>query len=158
MEGFDLVLISSLFAQPQFQRKYGVPLPDGTYTIESKWQIALNLAVQAGSIIGLTINGWASERFGYRKTICAAVRLCTPWGGWYQKLIAARLDDRRDLHPVLRTKHRDVVCGTAHRGYPMGDLPDPLDRCESSRLERDQGLADQDSTPRKSCLFVFGTT
>lgn len=75
MEGFDLVLISSLFAQPQFQRKYGVPLNDGTgnYTIESKWQIALNLAVQAGSIVGLLINGWASERFGYRKTICAAV-------------------------------------------------------------------------------------
>lgn len=73
MEGFDLVLLSSLFAQPQFQRKYGVELEDGSYTIESRWQIGLNLAVQAGSIIGLTANGWASERFGYRKTILSAL-------------------------------------------------------------------------------------
>jgi len=73
MEGFDLVLLSSLFAQPQFQRKYGVQLADGSYTIESRWQIGLNLAVQAGSIIGLLGNGWASERFGYRKTILGAV-------------------------------------------------------------------------------------
>lgn len=73
MEGFDLVLMSSLFAQPQFQRKYGVELADGSYTIESQWQIGLNLAVQAGSILGLTVNGWASERFGYRKTILTAV-------------------------------------------------------------------------------------
>lgn len=73
MEGFDLVLISSLFAQPQFQRKYGIELADGSYTIESRWQIGLNLAVQAGSIIGLMLNGWASERFGYRKTILTAV-------------------------------------------------------------------------------------
>ena len=76
MEGFDLVLMSSLFAQPQFQRKYGVELADGSYTIESRWQIGLNLAVQAGSIIGLTVNGWASERFGYRKTILTAVGRC----------------------------------------------------------------------------------
>jgi len=73
MEGFDLVLLSSLFAQPQFQRKYGIQLADGSYTIESRWQIGLNLAVQAGSIIGLLGNGWASERFGYRKTILGAV-------------------------------------------------------------------------------------
>jgi SP family general alpha glucoside:H+ symporter-like MFS transporter len=77
MEGFDLVLLSSLFAQPQFQRKYGVQLADGSYTIESRWQIGLNLAVQAGSIIGLLGNGWASERFGYRKTILGAVS--HPW-------------------------------------------------------------------------------
>jgi SP family general alpha glucoside:H+ symporter-like MFS transporter len=73
MEGFDLTLLSSLYAQPQFQRKYGVLLADGSYTIESRWQIGLNLANQAGSIIGLLGNGWAAERFGYRVTILSAV-------------------------------------------------------------------------------------
>ncbi|KAK1920597.1 hypothetical protein DB88DRAFT_458828 [Papiliotrema laurentii] len=75
MEGFDLTLLSSLYAQPQFQRKYGVLLADGSYTIESRWQIGLNLANQAGSIIGLLGNGWAAERFGYRVTILSALSM-----------------------------------------------------------------------------------
>jgi hypothetical protein len=36
LEGYDMKLVGSLFAQPAFQEKYGQQLPDGTYEIKSK--------------------------------------------------------------------------------------------------------------------------
>lgn len=37
MEGFDLVLISSLFGLPAFQKKFGQQLSDGTYQVTAPW-------------------------------------------------------------------------------------------------------------------------
>ncbi|ORY88477.1 general substrate transporter [Leucosporidium creatinivorum] len=73
MEGFDVVLLGSFYALPTFVRDYGELQPDGTYNISSAWQAGLSNAVQVGSIIGLLINGWASDRFGYKKTMIAAL-------------------------------------------------------------------------------------
>ncbi|KAL7420667.1 hypothetical protein Q5752_004618 [Cryptotrichosporon argae] len=75
MEGFDVVLLSNFYALPQFQEKYGVQLADGSYTITAAWQAGLSNGANVGEIIGLVINGWASERFGYRKTMIAAMSL-----------------------------------------------------------------------------------
>jgi SP family general alpha glucoside:H+ symporter-like MFS transporter len=118
MEGFDLVLLSSLFAQPQFQRKYGVQLADGSYTIESRWQIGLNLAVQAGSIIGLLGNGWASERFGYRKTILGAVSPISPdkWHAYAQLVMMIAVI----FIPFFAQNIQTLFAGQLLAGIPWG--------------------------------------
>ncbi|BGP23453.1 hypothetical protein JCM10295v2_002349 [Rhodotorula toruloides] len=73
MEGFDVVLLGSFYALPQFNKKYGIQLPNGKYTVTASWQAGLSNGAQVGEIIGLCINGWASERFGYKKTMLAAL-------------------------------------------------------------------------------------
>ncbi|OCF32333.1 MFS transporter, SP family, general alpha glucoside:H+ symporter [Kwoniella heveanensis CBS 569] len=75
MEGFDIVLIANFYALPQFTQRYGIQLPDGSYTITAAWQAGLSNGGNVGQIIGLAINGWASERFGYRKTMIAALSM-----------------------------------------------------------------------------------
>ncbi|OXH30015.1 MFS transporter, SP family, general alpha glucoside:H+ symporter, partial [Cryptococcus neoformans] len=72
MEGFDTVLINNFYALPQFVQKYGVEF-EGGWTITAAWQAGLTNGVNVGEIIGLCINGWASERFGYKKTMIAAL-------------------------------------------------------------------------------------
>lgn len=74
MEGFDVVLINNFYALPQFAQKYGSLTKAGKYSITTQWQAGLSNGAQVGEIIGLAINGWSSERFGYRKTMLAAVR------------------------------------------------------------------------------------
>ncbi|OXG56143.1 MFS transporter, SP family, general alpha glucoside:H+ symporter, partial [Cryptococcus neoformans MW-RSA1955] len=76
MEGFDIILINNFYALPQFVQKYGVEL-EGGWTITAAWQAGLTNGVNVGEIIGLCINGWASERFGYKKTMIGAVGGCT---------------------------------------------------------------------------------
>ncbi|KAL4866611.1 hypothetical protein BDV12DRAFT_172561 [Aspergillus spectabilis] len=69
MEGYDVVLIGSFFAYPQFNQKYGHLMSDGNYGLEAKWQAALTNAMSCGQIIGLFVNGIVSERYGYRRTL-----------------------------------------------------------------------------------------
>jgi SP family general alpha glucoside:H+ symporter-like MFS transporter len=66
MEGYDVCLVNNFYAFPPFNRKYGVLGDDGTYQIPARWQAGLSNGAQCGEIIGLFINGWVSERFGYR--------------------------------------------------------------------------------------------
>ncbi|KAF3940664.1 hypothetical protein ABW19_dt0207061 [Dactylella cylindrospora] len=75
MEGFDIVLISNFFGFPQFNKKYGYQLPDGTYNISATWQTALSNGAYVGEIIGLFINGIVSERYGYRKTMIGSLTI-----------------------------------------------------------------------------------
>jgi SP family general alpha glucoside:H+ symporter-like MFS transporter len=69
MEGYDLVLLGSFYAFPQFQKKYGALQPDGSYQLSASWQSALSNGAQIGEILGLFINGYVSEWLGYRKTM-----------------------------------------------------------------------------------------
>jgi SP family general alpha glucoside:H+ symporter-like MFS transporter len=62
MEGYDVVLLSSFYALPQFNKKYGVPTPDGTYTVPAPWKSGLSNGALCGEIIGLFINGLVSEK------------------------------------------------------------------------------------------------
>lgn len=74
MEGYDLALLGSLYASPQFNMKYGVWNDStGEYAVPASWQSALSNGARAGEVIGLLINGIASDRFGYRKTMIASL-------------------------------------------------------------------------------------
>lgn len=72
-EGFDTALVNSLYAFETFQRAYGVKAPDGSYQITANWQTILSNSGAAVTIIGLLVNGWLSERFGYRRTLMFAL-------------------------------------------------------------------------------------
>lgn len=73
MEGYDVVLIGSFFAYPQFNKKYGHIMSDGNYGLDAKWQAAMTNAMACGQIIGVFLNGIVSERFGYRRTLMACL-------------------------------------------------------------------------------------
>ncbi|KAI4693547.1 uncharacterized protein J4E88_001920 [Alternaria novae-zelandiae] len=74
MEGYDLALLGSLYGSPQFNRKYGVlNAATGKYSVQASWQSALSNGARAGEVIGLVINGFVSERYGYRKTMIGAL-------------------------------------------------------------------------------------
>ena len=74
MEGYDLALLGSLYASPQFTMKFGVWNDStGEYAVSASWQSALSNGARAGEVIGLLINGIASDRFGYRKTMIASL-------------------------------------------------------------------------------------
>ena len=69
MDGYDLKLIGSLFAQPAFSKAYGKLQLGGTYQITAAWQSGLNNGSNCGQMIGLCFAGFLSERFGFRKTM-----------------------------------------------------------------------------------------
>ena len=73
MEGYDVVLLASFYAFPQFNQKYGTMLPDGTYQVPAAWQAGLSNGANVGEIIGLFANGIISERYGYRKTMIVSL-------------------------------------------------------------------------------------
>lgn len=75
MEGYDVCLLNNFFGFPQFQRKYGEQLPDGTYQITAAWQAGLSNGVIVGEIIGLFLNGWISESIGYRYTLIGCLAM-----------------------------------------------------------------------------------
>lgn len=76
MEGFDMVILNNLYAYPPFQRKFGVRQPDGTYQLTATWQSGLSNGALSGQIIGLFLNGFLADRFGYRKTLVGALAAC----------------------------------------------------------------------------------
>ncbi|KAJ9104114.1 hypothetical protein QFC19_004098 [Naganishia cerealis] len=100
MEGYDVVLIASFYGHPAFLKKYGVPGPEGKNIIPAAWQSGLGNGSSAGGIIGLIINGWASERFGPRKTFLVAMVLMI--GAIFVPVFAQSL-------PVLT--FGEVLCG-----------------------------------------------
>lgn len=75
MEGFDVVLIGSLYAMGPFQKDFGGQLPDGSYQLTAAWQAGLSNAALVGEILGLFVNGIVCDRFGYRKTIMGPLAL-----------------------------------------------------------------------------------
>ena len=77
MEGYAVMLLSSFYALPQFNRKYGQLQPDGTYVISAYWKSALSNGAVVGEIIGLFLTGIFQDRFGYRLTIFGALCLVT---------------------------------------------------------------------------------
>ncbi|KAF4457083.1 hypothetical protein F53441_871 [Fusarium austroafricanum] len=69
MEGYDTLLLSSLFGQPAFIKGFGERQPDGTYAISAAWQSVIPNIVKVGQIFGLFIAGWATDRFGFLMTV-----------------------------------------------------------------------------------------
>lgn len=68
MEGYDTILIGSLYAYPSYKTRFGA-LENGEYQIPAKWQSAMGSGPQAGAIIGAFANGIIVQRYGYRKSL-----------------------------------------------------------------------------------------
>ncbi|GAA5901835.1 hypothetical protein JCM6882_008685 [Rhodosporidiobolus microsporus] len=82
MTGFDIVLLGSFYALPQFTRKFGVPVAGSDpvrYTITASWQAGLSNGAKCGEVIGLAVNGYVVERFGCRKTMVVALGTLICW-------------------------------------------------------------------------------
>lgn len=73
MEGYDTSLLGSFFGYPQFQKKFGHQMADGTYQVSASWQSGLQNGVQVGEILGLWAAGSLAQRFGYKKTMLGAL-------------------------------------------------------------------------------------
>jgi SP family general alpha glucoside:H+ symporter-like MFS transporter len=73
MEGYDTALLGAFYALPQFQEKYGRRLPDGSYQLTAAWQSGINNSGAVGSLLGLCVSGIMHERYGYRRTLLAAL-------------------------------------------------------------------------------------
>ncbi|EEY18299.1 general alpha-glucoside permease [Verticillium alfalfae VaMs.102] len=72
MESYDLMLIGSFFAFPPFQRKFGIQLPNGSWSIPARWQLALGMVTNCGLILGVFANGYCADRWGFRKVLMAS--------------------------------------------------------------------------------------
>lgn len=69
MEGYDLALLGSLYASPEFNKKFGTySVEKEKWQISAAWQSGLSNGARAGEIFGLIIAGWVSDRYGYKMT------------------------------------------------------------------------------------------
>lgn len=75
MEGFDIVLINSLYGEPAFQKKFGSPDGNGGYQVSAAWQTGLSNGALVGEILGLMLSGLIAERYGFRKTMIGALTI-----------------------------------------------------------------------------------
>ncbi|EPS38032.1 hypothetical protein H072_8253 [Dactylellina haptotyla CBS 200.50] len=74
MEGYDLVLIFSFFAQPSFSQKYGNYIQESdSYQISAAWQSGIGNAINVGTIIGAFANGYFTYKFGYHKVLLVSL-------------------------------------------------------------------------------------
>lgn len=73
MEGYDITLIGSFYGHSTFNRKYGQLLSDGNYGLTAAWQSGLSNGMSVGQILGLFINGIASDKWGYRRTMMVSL-------------------------------------------------------------------------------------
>ncbi|KAJ9104043.1 hypothetical protein QFC19_004177 [Naganishia cerealis] len=64
-----------LDAFPQFNKRFGVLGPDGTYQVPARWQSGLSNAANCGEILGLALNGLITERLGYKKVVLGSLLL-----------------------------------------------------------------------------------
>lgn len=78
MEGFDKAFITAFFAFPAFQRRYGQLTAEGDYQVPASQQAAIGNCVNVGQIIGLLLNGYLADKFGYRSVMlsCLFLMMC----------------------------------------------------------------------------------
>ena len=125
MEGYDVCLLSNFYGFPQFNKKYGQQLPDGTYQIPAPWQAGLSNGANVGEIIGLFINGWVSERFGYRYTVMTCLSLIIAFTAIFftaQSVVALQVAEILcgipwGVFQTLTITYASEVCPVALRGY-----------------------------------------
>jgi SP family general alpha glucoside:H+ symporter-like MFS transporter len=125
MEGYDVCLLSNFYGFPQFNKKYGQQLPDGTYQVPAPWQAGLSNGANVGEIIGLFINGWVSERFGYRYTVMTCLALIIAFTAIFftaQSVVALQVAEILcgipwGVFQTLTITYASEVCPVALRGY-----------------------------------------
>nr|SIP56059.1 putative Sugar Porter [Yarrowia galli] len=77
MDGYDGFLIPSFYAVSSFQRKFGVQLPDASWTIEAKWQTAFMVGSPIGRITGALGVGLLADKYGRKKVTLVPLALLT---------------------------------------------------------------------------------
>ncbi|TGO18775.1 hypothetical protein BPAE_0365g00070 [Botrytis paeoniae] len=125
MEGYDVCLLSNFYAFPQFNEKYGEQLPDGTWQVPARWQAGLSNGANVGEIIGLFINGWVSEKFGYRYTVMTCLSLIIAFTAIFftaQDVIALEVAEVLcgipwGVFQTLTITYASEVCPLGLRGY-----------------------------------------
>ena len=125
MEGYDVCLLNSFYAFPAFNRKYGQQLSDGSYQVPARWQAGLSNGANVGEIMGLFINGWVSERFGYRYTVMTCLTLIIAFTAIFftaQNVIALEVAEILcgipwGVFQTLTVTYASEVCPVALRGY-----------------------------------------
>ncbi|KAH6693690.1 hypothetical protein F5X68DRAFT_228099 [Plectosphaerella plurivora] len=125
MEGMDLGMINNFFGHSAWLRRFGHPQSDGTYNVPSAWQGGLTGANQAGSVIGLLINGYLQSRYGSRKVYMGAMVLMAGtifvlfFAVNIQMLVAGNLlcGIPWGIFQTLSTAYAAEICPAALRGY-----------------------------------------
>ncbi|KAL6906569.1 sugar transporter domain-containing protein [Trichoderma evansii] len=125
MEGYDISLVNNFYAFDQFNQKYGELFPDGTYQVPARWQSGLSNGAAVGEIIGLFINGFVSERFGYRKTVMACLVMIAAFTAIFftapnvKALLVAEIlcGIPWGIFQTLTVTYASEVCPVALRGY-----------------------------------------
>ncbi|RDL40783.1 putative alpha-glucoside transport protein [Venustampulla echinocandica] len=125
MEGYDISLVNNFYAFPQFNKKYGEQLPDGSHQIPAPWQAGLSNGANVGEIIGLFINGYVSERFGYRYTVMTCLTLVIAFTAIFftaKDVIALEVAEILcgipwGVFQTLTITYASEVCPVALRGY-----------------------------------------
>lgn len=125
MEGYDVCLLSSFYAFPQFNKKYGELTAGGSYQVPARWQAGLSNGANVGEIIGLFINGYVSERFGYRYTVLICLTLVAAFTAIFftaqnvQTLLVAEIlcGIPWGVFQTLTITYASEVCPVALRGY-----------------------------------------
>ncbi|RYP35429.1 hypothetical protein DL767_003836 [Monosporascus sp. MG133] len=125
MEGYDIALVNNFYALDQFNRKYGEQLPDGTWQVPAPWQAGLSNGAVVGEIFGLILNGWASERFGYRITVITCLIMVTAFISIYftaQTVVHLQVASILcgipwGVFQTLTITYASEVCPVALRGY-----------------------------------------
>lgn len=77
--GYDQALISTFYASPNFQKKYGVPDPNnpGSYMITAAWQTGLSMGSPVGQVIGPLMVPFFTEPYGRKKVMILFTVLLT---------------------------------------------------------------------------------
>ncbi|KAJ7121612.1 maltose permease [Mycena epipterygia] len=126
MEGYDVVVIASFYGQPAFLKRFGVEDPaTGLNVIPAPWQSGLGNGSSAGGIIGLIINGWASERFGPRRTYIISMlgMIVSIFGPVFSQSLEALVASEIvcglfwGVFQTLTTAYASEVCPIALRHY-----------------------------------------
>nr|GAT58238.1 maltose permease [Mycena chlorophos] len=126
MEGYDVVVIGSFYEQPAFLNRFGVvDQATGQKLIPAPWQSGLSNGSAAGGIIGLLINGWASERFGPRRTYMFSMfgMIISIFGPVFSKSLAALTASEVvcglfwGVFQTLTTAYASEVCPIVLRHY-----------------------------------------
>lgn len=125
MEGYDVCLLSNFYGFPQFNKKYGEQLADGQYQVTAPWQAGLSNGMNCGEIIGLFINGWVSEAFGYRRTVMTCLVCIIGFTAIFftaqnvQSLLVAEIlcGIPWGIFQTLTITYASEVCPVALRGY-----------------------------------------
>nr|POE46904.1 alpha-glucosides permease mph3 [Quercus suber] len=125
MEGYDVCLVNNFYGFTPFNQKYGVPDAQGQYQVPAEWQAGLSNGANVGEIIGLFINGWVSERFGYRYTLMTCLALIAVFTTIFftaqnvQTLLVGEIlcGIPWGIFQTLTITYASEVCPVALRGY-----------------------------------------